>query len=76
MDLLGLVNQQKNIRTMNTKLKLAIEEAIDGALNKHSEGNLWDGYIHTELTQQMANAAEQVFDASMSGQAFAKGEES
>ena len=63
-------------RKMNTKLKLAVEEAIDKAIQDNAENNMWDGYIHPDLSKQMANAAEQVFDASMTGQEFAKSEES
>ena len=59
---------------MNTKLKLAIEQAIDNVLDKNAEENLWDGYIHPELSKQMATAAEQVFDATMQGQEFAQNE--
>ena len=56
---------------MNTKLKSLIEEAIDKTINDNCEVNLWDGYIHPELVQQMTNAAEQVFDATMKAQEFA-----
>lgn len=56
---------------MNTKLKLAIEQAIDKTIQNLCEDDLWDGYIHHELAQQMTNAAEAVFDSSMSGQKFA-----
>jgi len=57
---------------MNTKLKSLIEEAIDKTINDNCEDDLWDGYIHPELVQQMASAAEQVFDATMKAQEFAK----
>lgn len=60
---------------MNTKLKLAVEEAIDKAIQDNAENSLWDGYIHDNLTAQMADAAATVFDASMEGQAFSKSED-
>ena len=34
-----------------------------------------DGYIHPELNEQMAAAAEQVFDAAFDSQAFAQKED-
>lgn len=55
---------------MNTKLKGEIEQAIDVLIQNNCEDNLWDGYIHPELAQQMATAAEQVFDATMKAQEF------
>lgn len=60
---------------MNTELKAKIEKAIDKTINDNCEDNLWDGYIHPELVQQMANAAEQVFDATMKAQEFAKAQD-
>lgn len=61
---------------MNTKLKLAFEEATEKVLRKHSEDGLWVGYIPPDLSKQMANAAGLVFDASMTGQEFSKNQES
>ena len=55
---------------MNTKLKSKIEEAIEKTINDNCEDDFWDGYIHPELVQQMTNAAEQVFDATMKSQEF------
>jgi hypothetical protein len=60
---------------MNTKLKASIEEAIDGALNKHAEDGLWEHYIHTKLVRQMTDAAEIVFDASQDSQTFFESEQ-
>ncbi len=59
---------------MNTKLKAEIEKAIDDTIQNNAEENMWEGYIHPELPQQMANAAEAVFDAAMKGQEFANAE--
>lgn len=61
---------------VNTKLKAEIEKAIDDTIQNNAEENMWDGYIHNELAQQMANAAEAVFDAAMGAQKFAKNEAS
>lgn len=57
---------------MNTKMKAALEQAIDDVIQNHAEEDMWDGYIHNELHIQMANAAEQVFDAAQTVQVFAK----
>lgn len=57
---------------MKTELKLALERAINKVIADNCEKDLWDGYIHNDLEKQMANAAEQVFDSSMSGQQYAK----
>jgi hypothetical protein len=57
---------------MNTKLRFLLEEAINNVLQDNCEDNLWDGYLHDELAQQMATAAEQVFDSAMKSQEFLK----
>lgn len=57
---------------MKTELKLRIEKAIDDAIQNSAEEDLWDGFIHEKLSQQMANAAEQVFDAAMEAQEYLK----
>lgn len=56
---------------MNTKLKAQIESAIEEALDKNSEAELWDGYIDDGLVKRMTEAAELVFDSSMAAQKFA-----
>ena len=59
---------------MKTELKFRLEETIDDFIENNADCNLWDGYIHPELARQMANAAEQVFDATMTSQEFVKQE--
>lgn len=60
---------------MNTKLKSQIEEAIQKCLNKASEDDsMWSGYIHDKLAEQMASAAEQVFDSAQDVQEFIRSE--
>jgi len=60
---------------MNTHLKAAIEDGIQKAIDDNCEDPLWEGYIHTELVKQMANAAEIVFDSAMDSQKFVENEE-
>jgi hypothetical protein len=55
---------------VNTKLKAAIEEAIQGAIDDNCEDGLWERYIHPELVKQMTNAAETVFDSAQDAQKF------
>lgn len=57
---------------MKTELKSRIEKAIDDTIQNSAEEDLWDGYIHDKLSQQMANAAEQVFDSAMEAQEYLK----
>lgn len=57
---------------MHTRLKADIEEAIYNVIIDHADSDHWNGYIHDGLVSQMANAAEQVFDAAMKSQEFAK----
>lgn len=57
---------------MNTKLKLQIEEAIQGVINNNCEDNLWDGWIDPKLVVRMTDAAVNVFDAAIEVQQFAK----
>ena len=61
---------------MNTKFKASIEDAIEKAFNQAIEDDksYWTGYIHPELVNQMATAAEQVFDSAMKVQEFVKSE--
>jgi hypothetical protein len=55
---------------MHTKIKLEIEEALDKIIQSHAEDALWDWMIQPDMAKQMALAAEQVFDSSMSGQKY------
>lgn len=55
---------------MHTKLKLEIEEALDKIIQSHAEDALWDGIVQPDMAKQMMLAAEQVFDSSLSGQAY------
>jgi hypothetical protein len=57
---------------MKTELKAKLEKVIDDFIEDNAGYNFWDEYIHPELGKQMANAAEQVFDATMSVQEFIK----
>ncbi len=59
---------------MDIQLKANIGKAIDNAINEAADDAPWDGYIHNELVMQMTTAAEQVFDAAMTAQAFQKRE--
>lgn len=55
---------------MNTKLKAAIEDAIQTTMDENCEEPMWDRFIHPELVKQMTNAAEVVFDASQDAQKY------
>lgn len=55
---------------MDLKLKLRLREAIKKALDDSAEDYLWDEYLHPELCDQMANAAEIVFDAGQLSAAY------
>jgi len=57
---------------MKSQLKSDIIKGIERAIEKHSEGQVWEYYIHDKLPQQMADAAEAVFDACQDGQKFAE----
>jgi hypothetical protein len=59
---------------MNTSLFLEIEKAIGKAIDKGAEKGMWEELIHPKLINQMAKAAELVFDSSMDGQEFEKKE--
>ena len=59
---------------MKTILFQQIEAAIGEVIGENCEDDLWDGYIHNALYNQMAVAAAAVFDAAMDGQAYAKKE--
>lgn len=49
------------------KLQLAIEKCIEDAADEPS----WVHFIHPELSLQMTNAAEAVFDSNQSAQEYA-----
>lgn len=58
---------------MNIQLKAKLQLAIYKVINDNCDTvDYWDGYIHDEIYDQMTNAAEAVFDASMMGQKYAK----
>lgn len=59
---------------MKTQLKLELEQAIDKVIQENCEDLTSDGafFVHDTLADQMANAAEQVFDAAMEAQAYAE----
>ena len=59
---------------MNIQLKAKLQVAIDKVINDncYTGDYYWNVYIHDELYDQMTNAAEMVFDASMMGQKYAK----
>lgn len=56
--------------TLKAKLHKAIEKVFNDAADR--DDRYWDGYFSDSLTDEMTNAAEIVFDASMSGQKYAK----
>lgn len=64
------MNHGGRIGGMKTELKLRIENAINKTIEEAADKNLWDGYIHDGLVNQMTNAAEQVFDSAMESQLF------
>lgn len=57
---------------MDITLKLAIYRAIDQTIQKHAKEPTWAELIHSGLVNQMADAAEAVFDAAQDAQLFAK----
>lgn len=59
---------------MHPKLKLKIYEAIEKVIDDACEADLWEGYLHPEITNHMTEAAALVFDSSMEGQRYAKQE--
>ena len=65
---------KRHRQNMDIQLKAKISKAIDNVINEAADEAPWDGYIHNELVTQMTNAAEQVFDAAMTAQAFQKRE--
>jgi hypothetical protein len=61
---------------MHLKLKLAIHNAIEKAIEDNCEDDLWSGLLHDSIYQQMTEAAALVFDSSMEGQEKAEQEAS
>ncbi len=58
---------------MNARLLAELEEYINKWSDANCEKGDWpNGYWYEEQTAEMAKAASLVFDASNSGQAFAK----
>ena len=60
---------------MNIKLKVSLEEAIGRWIEKKCESDEWGEtrhYVHDSLTQEMTNAAEAVFDATINVQKWLK----
>jgi hypothetical protein len=57
---------------MHPNLKSTIYDSLELAINSKAECGYWIGWIHEELVAQMANAAEQVFDAAMKAQEYAE----
>ncbi len=59
---------------MNTEFKAKLEKAIQTVIDENCEEMYWTQFIYPELVQQMTNAAEAVFDASMKSQDYFESE--
>ena len=55
---------------MNIELKVKLQRAIDSVLDNNVDENYWDNWIHPDLTKQMTNAAELIFDSAQDAQKF------
>jgi len=60
---------------MDLTLKLAIYRAINKTIEDLSEDPTWTERIHPGLVNQMADAAEAVFDAAQDAQLYMKAED-
>lgn len=60
---------------MKASLKAKLEAAIDAFLEDTAEhDDRPDGYVHPDITQHMANAAEAVFDATFAASQYTESE--
>ena len=58
---------------MDYKLKAEIKNAIDKVIENHALEDvapLWEGWIQSNLTEKMTDAAALIFDSSMDGQKY------
>lgn len=55
---------------MNLELKVKLQRAIDALLNNNGDEEYWENWIHPELSMQMTNAAELIFDSAQNAQKF------
>ena len=61
---------------MKTALLSQLEEAIELWMNENCEEDYWtENYVYSDLSKDMAKAAEMVFDACDKGQSFLKEQE-